>query len=72
MKRIVAALMFVALSANAETSLSDAVNAIRNQTMCIPATTYYGATSMIFMQMMEIYALRAKVVELGRQLAERK
>ena len=72
MKPIVAALMFVALSANAETSLSDAVNAIRRQTMCIPATTYYGATSMIFMQMVDIGALKQRIADLERQLAERK
>mgnify|MGYP001603280821 CR=1 FL=1 len=72
MKLIAAALMFVALSANAETSLSDAVNAIRNQNVCIPATTYYGAIGALLLQTMEITALRQRIAELERQLVERK
>ena len=68
MKPIVAALMFVALSANAETSLVDAINSIRNQTICIPATTYYGAASAIMLQTMEITALRQRIADLERQL----
>ena len=73
MKLLSVLLMFFALSATAqETSLPDAVNTIRNQTVCIPYTTYYEATSTIFIQMMEIGALRAQVALLEAKLAEKK
>jgi len=72
MKLIAAALMLVTLSANAQTSLADAVAASRKQTACVPVIELHSAVRLLFELSSDNYVLRGRIADLERQLAERK